>query len=130
MDKKVQEIADLKNQKSELVERMSVIQSLQGDRPEIVHIFDEIVRALPDGVFYDQIIRVDRNLEFVGVAESNNRVSSLMRQLNSSSWFTEPKLKNVKSNLELGPQANNFELTVSIVSADIDAENDKNKKQK
>ena len=57
LDKKVEEIANLKNQKAELVERMDVIQSLQGDRPVIVYIYDEIVRTLPDGVFYHEIIR-------------------------------------------------------------------------
>ena len=129
LDRKVKEIEDLKRQKSELIDRMDVIQSLQGDRPEIVHIFDEVVRALPDGVYFDEILREGSVMTFKGAAESNNRVSSLMRQLNASEWMTGPNLKKVDANPEFGPQANRFELTVSIVSATQDAEDDKNKKR-
>jgi type IV pilus assembly protein PilN len=120
---KIKEIEELKRQKAALVDRMSVIQSLQGDRPEIVHIFDEIVRALPDGVYFDQITRKGSFLSFRGSAESNNRVSSLMRQLNSSNWMSAPSLKNVTKNPSFGPQGNKFELTVSIVPANTSAEN-------
>src|SRR5690606_20198041 len=77
----VKEIADIRKKKAELVARMDVIQSLQGNRPEIVHIFDQIVRTLPDGVFYNEIVRAGNSLSLKGTAESNNRVSSLMRQL-------------------------------------------------
>jgi type IV pilus assembly protein PilN len=122
LDKKIKEIKELKRQKAALVDRMSVIQSLQGDRPEIVHVFDEIVRALPDGVYFNQIDRKGSALSFKGSAESNNRVSSLMRQLDASNWMSGPNLKNVTKNSDFGPQGNNFELTVSIVSADTSAE--------
>jgi type IV pilus assembly protein PilN len=125
LNTKIKEIEDLKKQKSDLVDRMSVIQSLQGDRPEIVHIFDEIVRALPDGVYFNSVTRKGSVLNFKGAAESNNRVSSLMRQLEASSWMSGPSLRNVIKNTDFGPQGNSFELTVSIVSADNAAENKK-----
>jgi type IV pilus assembly protein PilN len=118
---KIKEIEDLKKQKSALVDRMSVIQSLQGDRPEIVHIFDEIVRTLPDGVFFNEITRTGSLLTFKGTAESNNRVSSLMRQLDSSKWMSSPNLKSVTKKPDFGPQGNSFELTVSIVAVDDSA---------
>jgi type IV pilus assembly protein PilN len=118
---KIKEIEDLKKQKSALVDRMSVIQSLQGDRPEIVHIFDEIVRALPDGVFFNEVTRTGSLLTFKGTAESNNRVSSLMRQLDSSKWMSSPNLKSVTKKPDFGPQGNSFELTVSIVAVDDSA---------
>ena len=108
----VQEIAELKQKKQSLIERMDVIQSLQSDRPEIVHIFDELVRTLPDGVYYTDVKRVGGALTLKGVAESNNRVSSLMRQLDASDWLAEPNLKVVTANKDFGDQANNFELTV------------------
>ncbi len=117
LDKKVKEIDNLKKQKADLVERMDVIQSLQGDRPVIVYIYDEIVRTLPDGVFYHKIVRKGSQLTLEGTAESNNRVSSLMRQLDSSEWFDGPVLNNVKANDKYGEQANTFFMTVNIVSA-------------
>jgi type IV pilus assembly protein PilN len=117
LDRKVEEIKKLKSQKEKLLDRMEVIQSLQGDRPEIVHIFDEIVRALPDGVYFDEIERSGTTITIKGSSESNNRVSSLMRQLDSSDWMSNPSLKKVDKNSGFGPQGNTFELTVSIVSA-------------
>ncbi|MCK5881272.1 MAG: pilus assembly protein PilN, partial [Sinobacterium sp.] len=70
LDSKIKEIEELKRQKAKLIDRMSVIQSLQGDRPEIVHVFDEIVRALPDGVYFDEILRKGSTMTFKGAAES------------------------------------------------------------
>lgn len=114
LNQQVREIADLRKQKSELVARMDVIQSLQGNRPEIVHIFDQIVRTLPDGVFYNDLIRSDKQLTIRGTAESNNRVSSLMRQLDASEWFTDPNLTGVTANRAAGEYANDFQLRVTI----------------
>ncbi len=129
LDRKVKEIQKLKRQKTQLIDRMSVIQSLQGDRPEIVHVFDEIVRALPDGVYFDKITRKGKIMTFQGSAESNNRVSSLMRQLDASEWMRNPNLKKVSKNNKFGPQGNKFELTVSIVSANQETKEKKNKKR-
>jgi type IV pilus assembly protein PilN len=114
LDLQVAEIAALKKQKQELVERMQVIQSLQGNRPEIVHIFDELVRTLPDGVFYTSVIRTAADISLIGTAESNNRVSSLMRQLDASEWFASPSLKLVKANKAIGEQATDFSMTVKL----------------
>jgi type IV pilus assembly protein PilN len=114
LDKQVAEIAALKRQKQALVERMQVIQSLQGNRPEIVHIFDELVRTLPDGVFYTSVVRAGNSLSLLGTAESNNRVSSLMRQLDASEWFANPNLQVVKANKRIGEQATDFSMRVAI----------------
>ncbi|MCY4046264.1 MAG: PilN domain-containing protein [Cellvibrionales bacterium] len=120
LEDQVREINALKKQKKELVERMTVIQSLQGNRPVIVHIFDEIVRTLPDGVYFKSISRKGNQLTIVGVAESNNRVSSLMRQLDSSDWFDQPNLQEVKASKSAGGTANDFSLLVNIVSPSQD----------
>ena len=114
LNQQVREIADIRKKKSELVARMDVIQSLQGNRPEIVHIFDQIVRTLPDGVFYNEIVRSGNSLSLKGTAESNNRVSSLMRQLDASEWFSNPNLTGVTANRAAGEYANDFQLRVSI----------------
>jgi type IV pilus assembly protein PilN len=114
LDLQVKEISQLKQKKQELVARMQVIQSLQGNRPEIVHIFDELVQTLPDGVFYKSIIRSGADISLVGTAESNNRVSSLMRQLDASEWFGSPSLQVVKSNPGFGEQATDFTMRVQL----------------
>lgn len=116
VNRQVAEIAKMKKQKKALVARMKVIQSLQGDRPEIVHLFDEIVRTLPEGVFYQLLNRSEGEISIKGVAESNSRVSSLMRRLDESEWFDNPNLKGVSANRDYGDQANNFDMTVQITS--------------
>lgn len=120
----VQEISQLRKEREQLVERMRVIQELQGNRPEIVHVFDEIARAVPDGVFYTKIERKGKQIEFVGTAESNNRVSSLMRRLDASEWFTNPNLTSVKANPDFGEQANDFVLSVTIQVPEPEAKSD------
>jgi len=130
LDEQVKEIAELRKQKKELVERMEVIQGLQGDRPAIVHIFDELVRTLPDGVFYKSITRKGMSIALVGTAESNNRVSSLMRQLDNSEWFSNPNLQVVAANAAAGEQATDFTMSVNITPPEEieDAANTKPKK--
>lgn len=114
LDEQVKEIKDLQKKKQDLIERMKVIQDLQGNRPAIVHIFDEIVRTLPDGVFYTELSATDKVLNIKGTAESNNRVSSLMRSLDASEWFADPNLKAVKADKSFGEQGNNFTMVVRI----------------
>ena len=79
LDEKIKEIKDLKSRRDELVARMEVIQNLQGNRPTIVYVFDELVKTLPDGVFYNEIKRVGDLYTIDGVAESNNRISQIGR---------------------------------------------------
>ncbi len=114
LDKQVTEIKDLHSRRNQLIDRMRVIQDLQGTRPLIVHIFDEIVRALPDGVFFRSMDRTGQTITIRGTAESNNRVSSLMRRLDASEWFSSPILKAVTANPSFGEQANDFDLTVTV----------------
>lgn len=76
---------------------MQVIQDLQGKRPVIVRVFDELVRTLPDGLFYTDLKRTGDQIDIVGMAESNSRVSTLMRQFEESDWFTDPNLSNVSA---------------------------------
>ena len=114
LDVKVREIAELKKRRRELIDRMTVIQSLQTDRPEIVRIFDEWVDAVPDGVFLTKMTRSGNNISFDGYAESNNRVSSFMRNLEDSYKFRDPVLTQVVANDRLGEQGNSFNMRVQI----------------
>ena len=96
LDKKIAEIKELDAEKERLEARMRIIGELQSSRPEIVHLFDDIVTTLPEGIFYKKITQKGRTLTMSGVAQSNARVSSLMRQVDASDWMQNPKLKEIK----------------------------------
>ena len=115
LDKRVAEIAGLRKRRDDMLERMRIIQDLQGNRPVIIRVFDELVRTLPEGVTFDRLSLVDQKLSISGTAESNSRVSSLMRKLDGSDWFTKPNLTQVKANIEYGEQASDFTMSVSLV---------------
>lgn len=114
VDARVAEIRDLRSQRQLLLERMRVIQELQGNRPIIVRVLDELVRTVPDGVYYRTLVASDNEVSIEGVAESNNRVSSLMRRLDASDWLEEPKLDGVSAAEDLGASAMRFSLSVQI----------------
>ena len=76
---------------------MRVIQELQGNRPIIVRILDQLVRTVPDGVFYSSLNARNKAISIGGIAESNNRVSSLMRRLDASDWLENPNLDAVRA---------------------------------
>lgn len=114
LDEQVAEIRELQKKRNQLLDRMRVIQELQGNRPIIVRVLDQLVRTVPDGVFYTSLQTKDKTITIRGVAESNNRVSSLMRRLDSSDWLASPNLDAVRAAPEYGDQANTFNLTVKI----------------
>jgi len=114
LDKQVAEIRELQKKRNQLLDRMRVIQELQGNRPIIVRVLDQLVRTVPDGVFYTNLQTKGKVITINGVAESNNRVSSLMRRLDASEWLANPNLDAVKAAPEFGDQANTFRLTVQI----------------
>lgn len=124
LDKKVKEIKELRQRRQELIERMKVIQGLQGERPVIVRHFDEMVRAIPEGVYLMELKREGQFIKMAGVTESNVRVSAFMRNVDGSEWFTAPNLSSVKAAPEMGDQASQFELTLTPAkpSGQIDSE--------
>jgi type IV pilus assembly protein PilN len=121
LSRQVAEIKELEAKRRQLLDRMKVIQDLQGTRPLVVHVFDDLVRTLPDGVFYQGLSRGEKKIEISGVAESNNRVSSLMRQLDKSEWFENPNLTSVQAATEFGEQASAFKMAVDISQPDSKA---------
>ncbi len=114
LDKMVAEIKELERRRNQLLERMRVIQELQGNRPIIVRVMDQIVRTVPDGVFYKSIASKGGRITIDGIAESNNRVSSLMRNLDASDWLASPNLDAVRASPKFGDQASTFKLTVKV----------------
>jgi type IV pilus assembly protein PilN len=92
LDKQITEILDLEQQKQRLLARMQVIEQLERSRPEIVHVFDQLVRTIPDGVNLTSVKQNDRKIQIKGLAQSSTRVASYMRNLDSSEWFADPSL--------------------------------------
>ena len=83
LDKKIESIRGLEREKERLIARMEIIERLQKSRPEVVHLFDEMVHTIPDGVYLTSFKQTDRRLEIKGVAESTTRVSAYMRNIDS-----------------------------------------------
>ena len=113
LEARILEIEELQARRAQLLDRMKIIQDLQGKRPVIVRVFDELARTLPDGVYFTNIGMKGAVLSVKGGAESNSRVSNLMRQMDGSEWLTAPNLTAVKA-VTSGAldQANVFELSV------------------
>ncbi|MDP3814598.1 type 4a pilus biogenesis protein PilN [Pseudomonas sp.] len=126
LDARIKEISELKTRRQQLLERMKIIQDLQGNRPIIGRVFDQLVRTLPDGVYFSAVKMTAKNIAIVGAAESNNRVSNLMRNLDASEWLASPNLTEVKS-VTAGAvdQANVFQLSVQQTQPKLDAEEGK-----
>jgi type IV pilus assembly protein PilN len=104
-------IRKLEETKSDLLARMDIIQELQGKRPHIVHTFQEIATRLPDGIYLTSMKQKGEDLlELQGLAESNARVSALMRRMDSSEYFTKPELDSITS--EKGSMISTFKLNL------------------
>ena len=97
LDKQIEEINGLDRQKQRLLARMEIIERLQRSRPEIVHVFDEIVRTLPEGVYLTYLKQSGTRIEIRGVAQSSTRVSAFMRNLDNSEWLADPSLQIVET---------------------------------
>jgi type IV pilus assembly protein PilN len=97
LDKQIEEINNLESAKQKFIARMEIIEKLQRSRPEIVHLLDEIVRQLPEGVYLTSVRQTDKRLKFDGVAQSSTRVSTFMRNIDSSDWLKNPELEVVQT---------------------------------
>jgi type IV pilus assembly protein PilN len=97
LDKEIDEIKDVKDKIQALLARKQVIETLQTDRVQTVHLLDELVRQVPEGVFLKSVRQKGAGIHLVGYAQSNARVSTLMRNIESSPWLTNPKLIEIKA---------------------------------
>jgi type IV pilus assembly protein PilN len=120
LDALIDEIADLERKKERLLARMEIIEELQRRRPDSVHLFDELVQVLPEGVFYEEMEQTDQRLEIQGIAESSTRVSALMRNIESSEYLTKPGLEVVQTVDDEGTRRSQF--TVSALQVVVDSE--------
>ncbi len=110
LDSKINEIKEIEKKKADLLARMDIIQELQYIRPEVVHLFDEIVTAIPDGVFLTGIRQSGRNVVLEGRAQSYGRISDLMRNIKASAWITNPTLTIIKDQDKSDRGLSQFEL--------------------
>ena len=120
LDAQIADIQDLENRKQRLVARMEIIEKLQRKRPEIVHLFDELVKTVPEGIYLTQIKETGKKLEMKGVAQSSTRVSTFMRNIDASSWMDNPQLQVVETTKDSATGGSSFTLTSDVVGVDVD----------
>ena len=96
LDDQIKEIDKLRDQIQQVLARKQVVENLQANRNEAVHLLDQMVRQLPDGIYLRTIRENGTKVQIVGYAQSNARVSTLMRNIESSPWITKPELVEVK----------------------------------
>ena len=110
LDVKIKKIQDLETTKAKLLTRMGIIQQLQESRPEVVHLFDELVATVPDGVYLTRVEQTGRSVIVEGQAQSNARVSSLMRNIEASSWLSSPTLLLIENKDQTGTGLSRFRM--------------------
>ena len=124
LDTKIVEVKKIGEMKSKLLSKIELVQRLQESRPEIVHLFDEIPRTTPDGVFLTRFSQLGNDLTFEGKTQSNARVSAFMRTIEASSWLQTPKLDVIqspdKSNVE---QTSDFIMRAKLGKKEIESKN-------
>lgn len=105
LDKAIEQILALEEQKARMVSRMQVIDTLQSSRPEVVKLFDQIVSTLPEGVYLTSVKQTGKKIEFIGVAQSSTRVSAFMRNIDASESLSAPELKVIQTGRDATPGA-------------------------
>jgi type IV pilus assembly protein PilN len=129
LDAQIADIQDLENRKQRLVARMEIIETLQQQRPEIVHRFDELVKIVPEGVYLNSLKEIGgKKIEIKGVAQSSTRVSTFMRNIDSSNWLRGPELQIVEAAPSSPTGGSSFTLTASEVGVDLNKAGDGTKR--
>jgi len=113
LDEEIKEIKELQAARAALLARMRVIQQLQMDRTQIVHLFDDLVRKMPEGVYLTSLKQAGVSITLTGNAQSNARVSALMRNLDASDWFAKPDLDVINVKTKGSDRVSEFTLRVS-----------------
>lgn len=122
LEKSIAEIDGLERQKERLLARMEIIDQLQMSRPEIVHLFDEMARQMPEGVYLKNIQQTGSSVEIRGIAQSSTRVSALMRQIDQSEWMADPEVERVETTTDGGARQAEFIVKLKQVHPGASAE--------
>jgi type IV pilus assembly protein PilN len=110
LDRQIARIRDIDRQRQNVIDRIEVIQTLQASRPEAVHLFDQMVRTLPEGTFFQELRQEGDRIRLVGRAESNARISALMRRVDGSPWLRDSTLQIIETRQEGPLQVRDFRL--------------------
>ena len=121
LDRQIEEINNLEQTKRQFIARMQIIEKLQRSRPQIVHLFDQIVKTLPDGVYLTGVTETGDHIKFTGVAQSSTRVSAFMRNIDSSQWMKDPTLEVIQSSSG-GAFGSSFTLDAEQTAGDAGAD--------
>ncbi|MGB5132277.1 MAG: PilN domain-containing protein [Steroidobacteraceae bacterium] len=122
LDKAIEQIVALEEQKARMIARMEVIERLQASRPEVVKLFDQVVATLPEGVYLTSLQQTGRKIEFNGVAQSSTRVSAFMRNLDASETLSAPDLKVIQTGKDAAPGSQFTLFALMRAGADEDEE--------
>lgn len=114
LDQQISEIQELEKEKRQLLARMDIIQQLQKSRPQIVRLFDGLVRIVPDGLYLTSVSRTGNKVLLDGKAESNTRVSTFMRNIESSGWLKSPLLSLIQTDEQKDKEAKDSERVSAI----------------
>jgi type IV pilus assembly protein PilN len=124
LDSEIKDIKELKDQINSVLERKQIVENLQTNRSQAVVVLDEIARQLPEGIFIKSIKQQGSAIEIQGVADTNARVATLVRNLTASTWMESPNLVEIKSITLNNLKQNEFTLNVSLRAPQVDAEKD------
>jgi type IV pilus assembly protein PilN len=114
LDSKLEKIKDLEKTKSKLLARKQIIEQLQASRTQMVHLFDELVKTIPDGVRLNTLKQTGDTLTLEGQAQSNASVASYMRNLDASPYLTHSDLKKTEAKESKGDKRNRFEFSLDV----------------
>jgi len=116
LDKQIDQIKGLQEQTQALLSRKQIIESLQNDRGESVHLLSELVKQVPEGIYISSVKQTDKKVDLQGMAQSNARVSTLMRNLENSRWLERPQLIEIKVATAEKRRLNQFLMTVYLTA--------------
>jgi type IV pilus assembly protein PilN len=125
LDKQIAEIQKLKDQTAALLARKRVVETLQGTRSEVVHLLDQLVRQLPDGVYLKSIKQAGTRVTIAGITQSQARVSTLMRNLEASPNLENPGLIEIKGGQQGSLRVNEFIMNINITRAKVESDTQK-----
>lgn len=114
LDRQIAEIRKLRQQTKALLARKEVVENLQSTRSDVVHLLDQMLRILPEGLYLKSLQQTGKHIHLVGYAQSNARISTLMRSIEDSPWLDSPKLVEIHATTANGARVNEFTLNFNL----------------
>jgi type IV pilus assembly protein PilN len=130
LDKEIDKISDVKQRSQDMLSRKQIVEGLQTNRAEAVHVLDQLVRLMPEGTWLKSIKQTDALINIAGYAQSNARVSTFMRSLDGSQWLEKPELVEIKAASVNNKRASEFSLNVRLKRAKPEDQGDAKAKEK